>query len=517
MKALLVYNSYESNRNREFINMFFDEGNKLGIEFKLIIVENLKYGIFENQLKFIYDYDELTDIDFVIMRDKNYELSRAFENKGIRVFNNSNLSLIANNKFSSYLYAKSKNIPVLDTKLLVSDNQVNDFPKIIKSLDGKGGKEVYLCDNIEELLDAKLTINKDKLIVQEVAKDIGKDLRVYCIGKEIICAMLRIAKEGFKSNFCLGNDCVVYDLDDQEKELVHNIIDDLDSDFVGVDFLFNDGDLVFNEIEDVVGCRMVYEKTDINMVKLYLEYIIKQIKNIDTTNNSNNIISDNNTNDNKNKLNVIKKDYTMEKITDMTIKDYINILSSKTSMPGGGTTSALTAAMGVSLYLMVINLSVDKDKYKDNRNDLIKYREELDRFKNELLSLIDADVEAYESMISVYNMKAETDIEKAEKEAKKQEALSTCAEPPMKVMQLSLACMDYALKLIGNTTKSAESDLIVGTINLKSAINSSYQNVLINAKYMKDEEQADGLKSLAKAMVEKSKVITHMINDEIKK
>ena len=207
----------------------------------------------------------------------------------------------------------------------------------------------------------------------------------------------------------------------------------------------------------------------------------------------------------------------MDKISDMTIKHYIDILSSKSSMPGGGTTSALTAAMGVSLYLMVINLSIDKDKFKDNRTNLIRYREELDRFKNELVSLIDADVKAYESMIAVYNMKAETANEKVDKEIKKQEALSLCAEPPMKVIQISLACMDYAMKLIGNTTKSAESDLIVGTINLKSAINSSYQNVLVNAKYMKDEEQSEGLKSLAKAMVEKSKVITHMINDEIKK
>lgn len=207
----------------------------------------------------------------------------------------------------------------------------------------------------------------------------------------------------------------------------------------------------------------------------------------------------------------------MDKIIDMTIKHYIDILSSKASMPGGGTTSAITATMGVSLYLMVINLSIDKEKLKEYRVDLIRYRDELERYKIEFLNLIDADVKAYESMISVYNMKAETDIEKAEKEIRKQEALSICVEPPMKVIQLSLACMYYASKLISITTKTAESDLIVGTINLKASINSSYQNVLVNTKYMKDKEQADGLKSLAKAMVEKSKVITRMINDEIKK
>ena len=207
----------------------------------------------------------------------------------------------------------------------------------------------------------------------------------------------------------------------------------------------------------------------------------------------------------------------MDKIVDMTIKEYIDILSSKAAMPGGGTTSAMIAVMGVSLYLMVINLSIENDRYLTYRTDLVRFREELEVFKTQLLSLVDEDVKAYESMISVYNMVANTDEEKSIKTQKKQEALNICVEPPIKVIQLSLACMEYASKLFGKTTKSAESDLIVGTINLKSAINSSYQNVLVNVKYMKDEEQAVGYKTFAKEMVDKSKDITHMINEQIKK
>ncbi|MDF2611730.1 MAG: hypothetical protein K0R92_3204, partial [Lachnospiraceae bacterium] len=33
------------------------------------------------------------------------------------------------------------------------------------------------------------------------------------------------------------------------------------------------GELIFNEIEDVVGARMLYQCTDINLVRLYLNYI----------------------------------------------------------------------------------------------------------------------------------------------------------------------------------------------------------------------------------------------------
>ena len=40
-----------------------------------------------------------------------------------------------------------------------------------------------------------------------------------------------------------------------------------------MDFVFDNGRAVFNEIEDAVGARMVYEKTDIDILKLYCDYI----------------------------------------------------------------------------------------------------------------------------------------------------------------------------------------------------------------------------------------------------
>ena len=39
------------------------------------------------------------------------------------------------------------------------------------------------------------------------------------------------------------------------------------------DFLFTKDGLVLNEIENVVGARMVYSKTNINVAKLLIEYI----------------------------------------------------------------------------------------------------------------------------------------------------------------------------------------------------------------------------------------------------
>ena len=48
----------------------------------------------------------------------------------------------------------------------------------------------------------------------------------------------------------------------------------------GIDFLIGDnGELIFNEVEDVVGARMLYQCVpDINLVGKYLDYILSRIK-----------------------------------------------------------------------------------------------------------------------------------------------------------------------------------------------------------------------------------------------
>jgi glutathione synthase/RimK-type ligase-like ATP-grasp enzyme len=44
-------------------------------------------------------------------------------------------------------------------------------------------------------------------------------------------------------------------------------------DFIGVDFVFGDGNVYLNEIEDVVGTRMLYSLTELDPARMYMEYI----------------------------------------------------------------------------------------------------------------------------------------------------------------------------------------------------------------------------------------------------
>lgn len=278
--AYIIYNRFESIRNKFFIDCFFYEAKKLNIDLELLIEEDLNISIIDSKLKILYNDEELKKCDFVIMRTVNYELSKQFEYMGIRVFNNSQISLIANNKYLSYQLVSSLGINILNTELVINNDldKIKKFPKVIKPLSEKGGKDVYLINNKNDL-DSIERFQYNKFVIQIVANNFGKDVRVYVVGNKIIKAMIRKSKNSFKSNFCINNEAEEYTLNNDEINIVNKIINSIKPDFVGIDFVFNDNKIYFNEIEDVVGCRMLYQLTDINIVKIYLEYILDNIKN----------------------------------------------------------------------------------------------------------------------------------------------------------------------------------------------------------------------------------------------
>jgi gamma-F420-2:alpha-L-glutamate ligase len=165
---------------------------------------------------------------------------------------------------------------------------------VIKAVDGHGGSQVFLINERQnnnpeegiETLDYSGEemdgvrqyilngIGSSDVVIQPFTGSRCQDLRVYVIGKEIIAAVLRTAASGFKSNYSLGGEVRLYELSEQELVIVNIIIDEFDFGLVGIDFIIGDnGELIFNEIEDVVGARMLYQTSEINIVERYLSYI----------------------------------------------------------------------------------------------------------------------------------------------------------------------------------------------------------------------------------------------------
>lgn len=170
------------------------------------------------------------------------------------------------------------------------------------------------------------------------------------------------------------------------------------------------------------------------------------------------------------------------------IEDFLEKLSSNASMPGGGVASALVAANGISLVLMVCNLTIGKEKYKEYESHIEKVKRELEEIKNNLLILMNKDAETFSIIEQVFKMPNETEEQKKSRKKAMQEACKICCTVPKEIINVTKRGIILAKSIEGKSNISASSDLVVGITFLKAAIDGAWENVKINLKYIEDKD-----------------------------
>ena len=171
-----------------------------------------------------------------------------------------------------------------------------------------------------------------------------------------------------------------------------------------------------------------------------------------------------------------------------SIKEFLEKLSSSDSMPGGGVASSLVAANGISLILMVCNLTIGKEKYKENEALVISVKNEAEKLKEKFLELMDKDAETFKVMEKVFAMPNSTEEEKNIRKEKMQEACKICCETPKEMIENAKKGIELTDSIYGKSNKSAESDLIVGKKLLRASIEGAWENIAINLRYINDEK-----------------------------
>jgi gamma-F420-2:alpha-L-glutamate ligase len=283
LSGWLIYKKNDAEKNHGFIKMLIDEATNLHISLQLVLEEDLLYGIKNNQFVLSHSIYDVKKINFAIVRTINPLLTKQFEYQGVRCFNNSMISEICNDKALTYQYATKIGLPLLDTYFITYETfqpelVTLDFPLVLKQVDGRGGNQVYLIDTVKEIINKLKEYPHKRFVLQEFADNPGKDVRVFVIGSNVIGAVLRESSTSFKANYTLGGNVSAYQLSEAEKLLVSKITSSLHADFIGIDFLLNSkNEFIFNEIEDVVGCRSLYSTSKVNAAALYINHIKKTL------------------------------------------------------------------------------------------------------------------------------------------------------------------------------------------------------------------------------------------------
>lgn len=283
MTGWLVYRKEDAFKNESFIHWFIEEAERQQIALRLILREDLQVGIQQNQFAVSYQQQPIQVPTLAIVRTVEPQLNALFEQMGMHVCNSSEIARICNHKGLTHLRAQLLGIPMPDTVLTTKDslgeNPPFSFPFVVKEVAGRGGKQVHFISDEERWRKLHTVLSSGDIIMQDSSNvQMGRDIRVFVVGKEIIGAVLRKSDSDFRANFTLGGTAQWYELNQSETDMVETIIRHFDFGMVGIDFLMDsDGKLLFNEIEDVVGSRTLSQVSDINIVRAYVEWIRRTV------------------------------------------------------------------------------------------------------------------------------------------------------------------------------------------------------------------------------------------------
>ena len=174
-----------------------------------------------------------------------------------------------------------------------------------------------------------------------------------------------------------------------------------------------------------------------------------------------------------------------------SMKNFIDDLGAKKSMPGGGSAAAYAASMGNSLAMMVANFTSGKKKYIQYEEDIQRILKQGQDMSVQVMELVDKDIESYMPLAAAYKMPSETQEEKDAKEKEIQKCLRLAAKVPMELLEMSVKILDFHEELLEKGSMMLISDVGVGVEMVRVAARSAYLNIKINTKYMDNVEYAN--------------------------
>ena len=175
-----------------------------------------------------------------------------------------------------------------------------------------------------------------------------------------------------------------------------------------------------------------------------------------------------------------------EKLSSLSVSDFIDEVSSNSPAPGGGSVSALSGSLGASLAAMVSNLTYNKKGYEKNNSAILEVGVKAQGIKKELIGLIDEDSNAFNQIMKAYQLKKKTDQDIKNRNKQILTATKYAIEVPLTIMKKSNEMLSLMDDLIKYGNKNSLSDGAVSVELLMASIKGAYYNVKINLKDIQD-------------------------------
>ena len=176
-----------------------------------------------------------------------------------------------------------------------------------------------------------------------------------------------------------------------------------------------------------------------------------------------------------------------KQLVEKSCLEFMEELSSKNAVPGGGSAAALGGALGVGLSNMVASLTIGKKKYAEVEEEVEKILADGLNIQKELLDLVKADAEVFAPLSKAYGLPKETEEEKAYKEQVLSEASIKATLVPLAIAEKAYQSMHLARRIAEIGSRLAVSDAGCSILFLEAALKAARYNIMINLPLITDQ------------------------------
>lgn len=188
-----------------------------------------------------------------------------------------------------------------------------------------------------------------------------------------------------------------------------------------------------------------------------------------------------------------------QSIAELTVRDLTARLASRAPVPGGGSASALSGALGAALVEMVCQLTLGRPEYADVDPVARQIGTAAGELRASLLTAAEEDAAAYLMVVAARRMPRDSGEERAARKAAVGEASVAATEVPLRIARLAAEVLDLAAGIAPIGNRNAVSDAGVAALLAATAVRGASLNVTINLPSLPEGHalRSDGPKRLA--------------------
>ena len=164
------------------------------------------------------------------------------------------------------------------------------------------------------------------------------------------------------------------------------------------------------------------------------------------------------------------------RLVSMSVRDFVDELSSDSPAPGGGSVSALAAALGAGLAAMVAVLSHARKGFESKHEDLDRIAVRAQELKAQFLAAVDADTAAFDRLLDAMRLPKDD----PNRDTVIADATVRATEVPLGVLEACPEVIELCAEVGRIGLQASLSDAGVGAQVARAAAAGAYQNVCIN-------------------------------------